>query len=447
MASIAAHGDAGRRGPALAAAAQGTGRRRHVAELPATSERYESDLAARLVTTTQPAASPADYKRRIGRSALTAALTAPLAAIGVVIHFVPYQIMKQVGKRPSEGMRATVKLLGCTALFTAVYSAIGIRAGRRRGLLAGVAGFLLGPISGYVTVRWARHGPPKRSGPARRDGRAGDAWATWPPAAPRSSPERRPSPARRGRPSQPLADLDPHPLEQVGRQHRAAVASAGHPPQRLRLARPGEQRLGVFGTEHPLVRVVRDDDEAGAMAATALRRSAGSPAAGSTLVPERPRMRARPRRVAVQRARRTPAGRVRSRQAGAETAITPANGLPAPAANSAEAPPRLIPRPTTGSAGASARPAATAAATSAGSATPNVLRPPERPCPRKSRATTWAHVDSWSTAAWISQLRDQFEKPCTTTTVAIASAGPGTHTADRRVPSADRSRSASAGGR
>jgi hypothetical protein len=99
--------------------------------------------------------TPADYKRRIGRSALTAALTAPLAAIGAVIHFVPYQIMKQVGRRPSEGMRATVKLLGCTALFTAVYSAIGIRAGRRRGLLAGLAGFLLGPLSGYVTVRWA----------------------------------------------------------------------------------------------------------------------------------------------------------------------------------------------------------------------------------------------------------------------------------------------------
>ena len=179
----------------------------------------------------------------------------------------------------------------------------------------------------------------------------------------------------------------------------------------------------------------------GAMAATALRRSPGSPAAGSTLVPERARMTARPRRVAVQRARRTPAGLVRSRQAGAETAITPANGLPPPAANSAEAPPRLIPRATTGQRGASARPAATAAATSAGSATPNVLRPPERPCPRRSRATTWAHVDSWSTAAWISQLRDQFEKPCTTTTVAIASAGPGNHTADRRVPSADRSRS------
>jgi hypothetical protein len=158
-------------------------------------------------------------------------------------------------------------------------------------------------------------------------------------------------------------------------------------------------------------------------------------------------MRARPRRVRVQRARRTPAGLVKSRQAGAETATTPANGLPPPAAKSDEAPPRLMPRATTGSSGARARPAATAAATSSGSATPNVLRPAERPWPRRSRATTWAQVDSWSTAARISLLRDQFEKPCTTTTVAIAPAGPGTHTADRRVRSADRNRSGSAGGR
>ena len=39
------------------------------------------------------------------------------------------------------------------------------------------------------------------------------------------------------------------------------MTSTGHPPQRLRLARPREQRLGVLGTEHPLTRVVRDDDE------------------------------------------------------------------------------------------------------------------------------------------------------------------------------------------
>jgi glycerol-3-phosphate O-acyltransferase / dihydroxyacetone phosphate acyltransferase len=139
---------AAQRGPAAAAV---------VAELTATTECYESDLSLLGLSDDDLARglTPADYKRRIGRSALTAALTAPLAVIGAVIHFVPYQIMKQVGKRPSEGMRATVKLFGCTALFTAVYGAIGIRAGRRRGPMAGLAGFLLGPLSGYVTVRWA----------------------------------------------------------------------------------------------------------------------------------------------------------------------------------------------------------------------------------------------------------------------------------------------------
>ncbi|HEX6787047.1 MAG TPA: hypothetical protein VF076_07600, partial [Acidimicrobiales bacterium] len=140
-----------------AAAQQGPAAAADVAELTAISQRYESDLSLLGLSEDDRAGglTPAGYTRRIGRSALTAALTAPLAAIGAVIHFVPYQLMKQIGKRPPEGMRATVKLLGCTALFTAVYSAIGIRLGRRHGTLAGVAGFLLGPLSGYVTVRWA----------------------------------------------------------------------------------------------------------------------------------------------------------------------------------------------------------------------------------------------------------------------------------------------------
>ncbi len=83
------------------------------------------------------------------------AATAPLAALGAGIHAVPYGIMKRIGARPdNEGMRATVKLLGCTVLFTAVYTAAGIAVGRRRGPLAGVAAFAAGPVSGYVTVRW-----------------------------------------------------------------------------------------------------------------------------------------------------------------------------------------------------------------------------------------------------------------------------------------------------
>jgi len=40
-------------------------------------------------------------------------------------------IMKRIGGRPdNEGMRATVKLLGCTVLFTAVYTAAGVVVGR-----------------------------------------------------------------------------------------------------------------------------------------------------------------------------------------------------------------------------------------------------------------------------------------------------------------------------
>ncbi len=38
----------------------------------------------------------------------------PLAAIGVAVHVVPFEIMKQIAKRPSnEGIKATVKVLGC----------------------------------------------------------------------------------------------------------------------------------------------------------------------------------------------------------------------------------------------------------------------------------------------------------------------------------------------
>ena len=95
------------------------------------------------------------YRRRLGRSAAAAALTAPLAAVGAAVHVLPYQVMKQVGRRPTnEGMRATVKLLGCLVLFTSLYTALGVAVGRRRGPAAGLAAFVLGPTSGYVTVRW-----------------------------------------------------------------------------------------------------------------------------------------------------------------------------------------------------------------------------------------------------------------------------------------------------
>jgi hypothetical protein len=44
---------------------------------------------------------------------------APFAAVGAVVHAVPYQIMKKLGTLPAdEGVKATVKLRGCFASFT-----------------------------------------------------------------------------------------------------------------------------------------------------------------------------------------------------------------------------------------------------------------------------------------------------------------------------------------
>ena len=271
VASIAAHDPATQDDVARAlgaAAQQGPAAAADVAELTATSERYESDLSLLGVSDDDLARglTPAGYKRRIGRSALTAALTAPLAAIGAVIHFVPYQIMKQVGKRPSEGMRATVKLLGCTALFTAVYGAIGIHVGRRRGP-AGRPGRLPPRPAQRLRHRplGRADGPPGRPGPgSRRDGRAGR-----PPGRPGRPPRRgrrsgggHHRAGRRRCPSRSLTSTRTR-SSSSGVSIERPWPPPGDPPQCLRLAGPGEQRLGVLGTEHPLLRVVGDDDEAG----------------------------------------------------------------------------------------------------------------------------------------------------------------------------------------
>jgi hypothetical protein len=89
-------------------------------------------------------------------SVLKVVVALPLAAIGVVVHIVPFQIVKQLAKRPAnEGMKATVKLLGCFALFTVVYVALGIVVGRAAGPWAGLLVAVAAPLCGYVTVRVA----------------------------------------------------------------------------------------------------------------------------------------------------------------------------------------------------------------------------------------------------------------------------------------------------
>ena len=85
---------------------------------------------------------------------LKAVLALPFAAIGIVIHVVPFQIMKQVGKKPTnEGIKATVKLLGCFVLFVAVYVVVGVVVGREYGPWAGRAAAVAAPLCGYAVVR------------------------------------------------------------------------------------------------------------------------------------------------------------------------------------------------------------------------------------------------------------------------------------------------------
>ena len=142
----------------LAGAEQGQARRTEVRRLLATFEAYERDLELLGLSDAQVAAKygQGNLRGAVLWSVLKVVVALPLAAIGVVVHVVPYQIIKQLAKRPAnEGMKATVKLLGCFALFTVVYVALGIVVGRAAGPWAGLLVAVAAPLCGYVTVRMA----------------------------------------------------------------------------------------------------------------------------------------------------------------------------------------------------------------------------------------------------------------------------------------------------
>jgi glycerol-3-phosphate O-acyltransferase/dihydroxyacetone phosphate acyltransferase len=118
-------------------------------------DRYERDLVLLGLSDAQLSAS---YRSGHLRLMLVWALVkvvaaAPLALVGGVVHVVPYQIMKKVGTLPTnEGVKATVKLLGCFASFTLLYIALGVIFGLEFGVAAGIVAFVAAPACGYVTV-------------------------------------------------------------------------------------------------------------------------------------------------------------------------------------------------------------------------------------------------------------------------------------------------------
>jgi hypothetical protein len=87
-------------------------------------------------------------------SGLKVVMAAPFAAVGVLVHLIPFQVMKQFAQRPTnEGIKATVKLLGCFALFTLTYAMVGVLVGLAYGPWAGFIAAVAAPLCGYVAIR------------------------------------------------------------------------------------------------------------------------------------------------------------------------------------------------------------------------------------------------------------------------------------------------------
>lgn len=117
---------------------------------------YRRDLTLLGLGDAQVAASYRSGRpRRTFLLALVSVLAAiPFAAVGLVIHVVPYLAIKQASRIPTnDGMRATVKLLGCFFSFTCVYVALGVLVGDTYGAPVGLLVAVSVPICGYLTVR------------------------------------------------------------------------------------------------------------------------------------------------------------------------------------------------------------------------------------------------------------------------------------------------------
>jgi glycerol-3-phosphate O-acyltransferase / dihydroxyacetone phosphate acyltransferase len=135
--------------------------------------RYERDLALLGLSDAQVCASYRSGRLRLMLVGALAkvAVAAPFAAVGAVVHVVPYQIVKRLGVLPTnEGMKATVKLLGCFASFSLLYIALGIVLGLEFGAPAGIGAFVAAPACGYVAVLFSER--VKRLGGALAGARA-----------------------------------------------------------------------------------------------------------------------------------------------------------------------------------------------------------------------------------------------------------------------------------
>jgi glycerol-3-phosphate O-acyltransferase/dihydroxyacetone phosphate acyltransferase len=142
----------------LARVESSTGGAAALAPLRHAHARYQQDLDRAGLHDAQVAAAYRSGSLRWPFAAAVAKvlIALPFAAAGAVVHVVPYQLVKYVSRRPdNQGMRATVKLVGCFVLFAVAYAALGVLIGLEFGAPYGLLVALGAPACGYVTVRMA----------------------------------------------------------------------------------------------------------------------------------------------------------------------------------------------------------------------------------------------------------------------------------------------------
>jgi hypothetical protein len=130
--------------------------------------RYSEDLDVVGLTDAQLAAHDGGGRMRllVGWSIAKIVAGAPFALVGAVVHAIPYQIVKRLAKIPSnEGMKATVKLLGCFGAFSVLYAGLGVATAELSG-----AGRRVGGRVRLPAVR-LHHRSVLRAGEAPRGGR------------------------------------------------------------------------------------------------------------------------------------------------------------------------------------------------------------------------------------------------------------------------------------
>jgi glycerol-3-phosphate O-acyltransferase/dihydroxyacetone phosphate acyltransferase len=143
---------------ALAGAGAPDDRAAALAALRRAYDRYRRDLDVLGLSDPQVAAAGRSGSLRgpTARALVQVVAALPFAVLGAVIHVVPYQVVKRAARVPAnQGMRATVKVIGCFFTFTIVYVALGVLAGQRFGPLWGVVAAAGAPLCGYLTVRMA----------------------------------------------------------------------------------------------------------------------------------------------------------------------------------------------------------------------------------------------------------------------------------------------------